>query len=161
VAYTVGDIIEKLILIEETGMNVYSIIAEKYKDTNPSISIISKTLGKEEKKHIDYYESIRCDVEKYKHEEIEFYLYDKAAKLLYEYKQRVQVPELRNVKELLDYAVEFERNNVSLLLDIQGRLVQAPQDIVKFSYEIISRMIEEEKSHEKQLQGLLKKIFMS
>jgi rubrerythrin len=157
VAYTVGDIIEKLILIEEAGMKVYKTIAEKYRSTHPSISIVANTLYKEEKKHIDYYEAIRRDIEKYKNEEIEFYLYDKAAKLLYEYMQRVQVPELRNVRELLDYAITFEKNNIGLLLDIQGRLVQSPQDIVKFSYEIITRMIEEEKSHEKQLQKILQK----
>jgi rubrerythrin len=159
VAYTVDDIIEKLILIEKDSMDVYTVIAEKFKDTNKSISIIAKTLYKEEKRHVDYYETIRSEFKEYKHEEIEFYLYDKASKLLYEYKQRVQVPQLKSVKELLTYAVDFERNNISLLLDIQGRLVQSPMDIVKLSYEIISNMIEEEKSHEEQLQKLLNKLY--
>jgi predicted RNA-binding protein YlqC (UPF0109 family) len=154
-AYSVSDIIEKLILIEKDSMGVYYEISEKFKESIPAVSIIARALGREEEKHIRYYETIKENVAAYQHEEIDFYLYDKAAKLLYEYKERIHTPEISKVQDLIKYALSFEKNNMGLLIDIQGRLMDNIQYIGKMSYEIISKMIEEEREHVRELEKLI------
>lgn len=154
-AYTVEDIIEKLISIEKDSIAVYYEVSEKFKKSMPAVSIVAKTLGREEEKHVQYYETIKQNISVYKNEEIDFYLYDKAAKLLYEYKERIHTPEISKVQDLIEYALKFEKNNMGLLIDIQGRLMDNIQYIGKMSYEIISKMIDEEREHVKQLEKLI------
>lgn len=152
--YTVYDIIEKLILIEQDGMKMYAGLADRIKHSNPMLSIVAKAFAKEEARHVQYYKNLKKEIEK-EEVEIDFYLYDKVAKLLYEFRERIILPELQDVQGLIRYALEFERKNIGLLLDIQGRLIQDLQDASRARYDIISRIIEEEREHEKRLEAYI------
>lgn len=61
------------------------------------------------------------------------------------------------VHGLIKYALEFEKKNIALLLDIQGRLVIDLQDAAKARYEGISKLIEEEREHEREIESYLGK----
>ena len=155
--YTLHDIIEKLILIEQDGMKMYFNMADKTKNSNIMLSVMAKTLANEESKHIEYYENLKNEIKDEENIEIDFFLYDKVARLLYEFRKKVVTPELEDVHELIKYALEFEKENVALLLDIQGRLVLKLQDSLRVRYEVISKMIQEEREHEKSLEAYLDK----
>lgn len=149
--YTVCDIIEKLILIEKDCASMYNNISCRVKPSDPMLSIMAKTLSKQEAKHAVFYEDLKDEISKKEAVEIDFFLYDKVAKLLYEFRSKMNLPELKNVRELIKYAYEFEKKNVALLLDIQGRLLLSLQDASKLTYEVISKTIEEERKHEDEL----------
>ncbi len=154
-AYRISDLIEKLIIIEEDAEELYSSIEKFYEQSNPAISMVAKTLVKEEKRHILYYKALKRDVEKKNNEEIDFFLYDKAAKQLYEFSKHIQVPKLNNVRDLIKFALEFEKNNIGLLLDIQGKLVEKLEDVTNEVYVVLTRIIKEEQKHEKVLEQFI------
>lgn len=153
--YTILDILEKLVNIEENALNIYVQIAETIKNDSLRISIVAKTIAKQEQRHIEYYKNLMHDLDGKLTETIDFYLYDKAAKLLFEFINNIQPPQVNNVKQLLKFALEFERSNIGLLLDVQGRLIGKADDVNNNTYKIISMVIREEKEHEKMFLDLL------
>lgn len=154
--YTICDLIEILILIEKDAKKMYSRIADKSKNYI-MLNAMAKTLAKEEAKHVKFYENLKNDLKDEENIEIDIFLYDKVAKLLYEFRSNVIEKEFQDTQELIKYALEFEKKNVALLIDIQGRLVLNLKDAYKASYEVISKLIKEEKEHEKELEAYLYK----
>lgn len=154
-AYTIFDLIEKLIDIEKDALEIYKKIEKKSKNKSQVISIVARAIEKEEQKHIKYYEKLKSDLNEELNESIDFYLYDRVAKLLFEFRSRIQLPEIDNVQDLIKYSLEFEKNNIGLLLDIQGRLLEKIDDVNNNVYKVISTIIEEEKKHEKMFEQLL------
>ncbi|ALB46828.1 MULTISPECIES: hypothetical protein [Clostridium] len=156
--YTIYDLIERLIDIENNALEVYKKIEENAKEKNSkNIEIITRVIRKEEIKHIKYYERLK---EKFNYElndTIDFYLYDKVVKLLYEFKSQIRIPHVDNVQDLIKYSLEFEKNSISLLLDIRGRLLGNLNDVNNNVYKIISNIIEEERRHEKMFSDLVLK----
>ncbi|OVE64300.1 rubrerythrin family protein [Clostridium diolis] len=156
--YTIYDLIERLIDIENNALEVYKKIEENAKEKNSkNIEIITRVIRKEEIKHIKYYERLK---EKFNYElndTIDFYLYDKVVKLLYEFKIQIRIPHVDNVQDLIKYSLEFEKNSISLLLDIRGRLLGNLNDVNNNVYKIISNIIEEERRHEKMFSDLVLK----
>ena len=82
-------------------------------------------------------------------------MYDKVVKLLFEFKNQSVIPEINNAQELIKYAYEFEKNNIGLLIDIQGRLIQKADDMNKKMHKIIDEIIKEEEKHEKMFEKLI------
>lgn len=154
--YTICDLIEILILIEKDAKKMYSRIADKSKNYI-MLNAMAKTLANEEAKHVKLYENLKNDLKDEENIEIDVFLYDKVAKLLYEFRSNVIEKEFQDTQKLIKYALEFEKKNVALLLDIQGKLVLNLKDVYKVSYEVISKLIKEEKEHEKELQVYLYK----
>lgn len=153
--YTLSDLIEKLIDIERDALDIYRKIQEKSNNESKVISIVARAIAKEEQKHIKYYENIKNDLSGELNETIDFYLYDKVAKLLFEFRSRIQIPRIDNVQDLIKYSLEFEKNNIGLLLDIQGRLLGKMDDINSNIYKVISIIIKEEEKHQKMFEQLL------
>lgn len=154
--YTICDVIEKLILIEQDAKKMYFRIADKSKNYI-MLNAMAKTLANEEAKHINFYEGLKNNLKDEENIEIDVFLYDKVVKLLYEFRSNIIEREFQDVQELIKHAWEFEKKNTALLLDIQGRLVLNLQDASKVSYGVISKLIEEEKEHEKELEVYLRK----
>lgn len=154
--YTICDVIEKLILIEKDSKKMYAGMADKSKKYI-MLNAMAKTLADEESKHINLYESLKIDLKDEENIEIDVFLYDKVAKLLHEFRSNMIEREFQDIQELVKYALEFEKKNIALLLDIQGKLVLNLQDTSKVSYIMISKLIEEEKKHEEELEVYLYK----
>lgn len=155
VNYTLSDLLDKLISIEEKGLEIYNIIQVNSQNKSKSIDIIIQVIKKEELKHIKYYKDLKKELENNSDEEIDFYLYDRVVKLLFEFKNQSAIPQIANVQELIKYAFEFEKNNIALLIDIQGRLIQKEDDMNKKVYTIIDEIIKEETKHEKMFENLI------
>jgi hypothetical protein len=146
--YTITDLIEKLINIEQAAVRLYDTVGEIFKSSSPSISIVARSFCKVEKGHILFYEQLKSSAIIKSDTEIDFFLYDKAAKLLFEFKESMRLPEVNNVQDLLKYAVDFEKKNIGLLLDIQGRLFMKPENSISAVYGIITLILNEEQEHE-------------
>lgn len=154
--YTVSDLIEKLIGIEKNALEIYTKIEEMSKSNeSKAINIFARAIKQEELKHINYYENLKEGLKEELNEEIDFFLYDKVAKILYEFKNQIRIPEIDNVQDLLKYALDFEKNNIGILLDVQGRLLGSLKDINNNVYKVLSKIISEEKEHEKMFTQLI------
>ncbi len=69
-AYTIIDIINNLIDIEKKGFSMFREISNNCK--NLRVSIVSKTISNQEKKHIQYYENLKKDIDALDKEDIDF-----------------------------------------------------------------------------------------
>lgn len=153
--YTIADLIQKLIAIENDTLEIYKKIESKAQNKSKVIGIIARAIEKEEEKYIEYCEKLKSDLQGDLNEIIDFYLYDKVAKLLFEFRSHIQMPQINKVQDLIKYSVELKKNNISLLLDIRGRLVEKIDDINNNIYRVISNIITEEEKYEKMYQELL------
>jgi SepF-like predicted cell division protein (DUF552 family) len=153
--YTLSDLIQKLIDIEKDFFNIYVILEEKSNNKSSAIYAVIKAIKKREKDHIKYYEKLKDDLTNELNETIEFYLYDKISKLLSEFKLYIHLPEIKSVQDLIKYTVEFKRDNIGLLLDIQGRLLEKIDDVNSNVYRILSQIIKDEEKQEKMFEKLL------
>lgn len=153
-SYRISDIIEKLINIEEDSVELYNKLESINKTSLPAVSLVSKVLAKEEERHVLYYKELLKNVKEKNNAEIDFFLYDKAAKQLFEFRSRTAAPQLNNVSDLIKFAIESEKSNIALVLDIQGKLVEKLDDVSKDIYEVLTLIIKEEQQHEAKLKNL-------
>lgn len=155
-SYKIFDLIQNLIDIENISLKLYLKIEENFKNKSQEISILAKAIAKQEQKHIEYYENLSQSLKGNLDDSIDFYLYDKISGLLFEFKKNIKIPEVNTPRYLVEFAIEFERNNVALLLNIQGRLLQNINDINNKIYKVLSIIIKEEEEHENMFGNLLK-----
>lgn len=153
--YTISDLLEKLINIEENTLEIYNEIQVNLESKFKAFDIIILAIKKEELKHIEYYKKLKKELENNSNEEIDFYLYDRVAKLLFEFKNQNNIPRISIVQDLIRYAFELEKKNIALLIDIQGRLIQKEDDMNKKVYKVINDIITEERGHEKMFEELI------
>ncbi|WP_026895947.1 hypothetical protein [Clostridiisalibacter paucivorans] len=153
-AYTIIDIIDKLISIEKKSKQLYITAIKKIED-NSRIKIIFRILLKEEDRHIEYYNNLKKSLEDKAIEPINFYSYDKISHLANKFKNDMYLPNFKDIKDLIIYALDFEKANLALLMDIKGRLVLSKTDTDSIQYKIISQIVEEEKKHVKNLENFI------
>ncbi|MGY0373862.1 hypothetical protein [Clostridium sp. JNZ J1-5] len=152
--YTILDLIDKFIEIEEKGFNIYNTILNmEHKDNR--VKSIAMVLAKEEERHIKYYKALKNQL-KGNEEEIDFIAYDKASFLVNKYKESINVESFKESKEILLSALDLENQNLALLIDIQGRIVKSREDSQGVTYKILSRIIKEEHKHIDNLKPFIK-----
>ena len=153
--YNVVDILDKAIKIANKRKSIFESI-EKEKCDITAMKVISKVLIKEVDRTIKYYEKLKEEVGDAEFEEIDFVIYDKISFLINEFSKRIYVPHVNNVREYLKFSIDLEKDNLSLLVDIQGRFVKSTSDIHTKTYEILSKLIDNIEKHVITLENILK-----
>ncbi|OPJ62304.1 rubrerythrin family protein [Clostridium chromiireducens] len=153
--YMISDLIQKIIDIERDILKIYKEIQCMFENKPKVVGIIARAIEKEEQAHIGYYERLKEELQGDLNEVIDFYLYDKVSKLIYEFRSHLLVPKIDNVQDLIEYIVELKKNIISLLIDVQGRLLEKLDDINNNIYKVMSRIIKEEEKHEKMFEQLV------
>lgn len=153
--YTISDLIQKIIDIEKDVLEIYKEIQCMFENKSKVIGIIARAIEKEEQAHISYYEKLKEELQGDLDEVIDFYLYDKVAKLIYEFRSHLLLPKVGKVQDLIEYTIELKKNIISLLIDVQGRLLEKLDDINNNIYKVMSRIIKEEEKHEKMFEQLV------
>lgn len=146
VAYTVIDIMKKLSYIEEKAYLIYRELVYQ-SDNIPKLKILASVLAKEEKRHIEYYKTLIEKLENKPVHEIDIDIYDKVSFLLDSFKSKITNPQTLKVGDLVEYSLDFERKNLAVLLDIQGRLVRSEADTETITYKTLIDIIKQEKTH--------------
>lgn len=152
--YTVIDIIDKFIEIEKIVAKIYEDISKQSNEVN-NLKIIAQTLAKEEYKHVLFYEELKNKLVGREDLDVDFDIYDKISKLMIEFKNSLINIDGKNVSELLNQALIFEKDNKALLLNIRGRLVRQETDVEKGGYEALSKIIDEEEHHIRDLEKII------
>ncbi|EKQ56682.1 MULTISPECIES: hypothetical protein [unclassified Clostridium] len=154
--YTISDLIQKLIDIEKDILSILKRIEHLPQNKLKVVGIIARAIEKQEQKHIQYYEQIKNNLCGELNETIDFFFYDKVAKLLYEFRSHIQeYPQINNAQDLIKYAVGLKKDNIGLLLDIQGRLLGKADDVNNNVYKVIEQIIKEEEKQEKMFEQLI------
>ena len=144
--YNVADIINKAIKIAIRRKTIYENIGQEKCDI-VSIKIISKVLIKEVDRTIEYYEALLKEINDMEFEEIDFSIYDKMSFLINDFNKKINIAEINNVREYLNFSLGLEKSLYSLLMDIQGRFVKNTSDIHTKTYRILSDIIDNKAKH--------------
>lgn len=157
-AYNAIDLINKAVKLS-IGLKVaYKEIGQQ-KDKNNSIKIMSLVLLKETDKAIEYYETLKKEIEGEEFDDIDFDIYDKMSFLVNEFNKKKYVREVKSVKEFLTYSIELEKDVQSLLIDIQGRFVKNSDDVNKKTYKTLGHIIKNKADQIDTLEKMIAKKF--
>lgn len=154
--YTIIDLIERLIVIEKKGHEMYRLIS-LMDDIDDNIKVVARILASEEKRHKAAYERLRDRLVAGAEGEvppIDFATYDQASNLISSFRYPIS-GHIKDIKELLRFALDFEEQRISLGLSVQGLLIRNPQDSSSVTYKVLNQMIEEKKKHIKNIENFL------
>lgn len=154
--YTIVDLIAKLIAIEQNACKMYKNIAFMENGDRSSFKTVAKVLAKEEERHVEFYHKLMKKAAEFPDIEIDFELYDKASSLIQEFKKRIIMPADLDTGNIIAFALEFEKQNAALLIDIRGRLFKKSEDTESTIYMALTDLIIEEEKHVKNLKCFVK-----
>jgi len=117
---------------------------------------MARVLAREEKRHIQIYGRIKEELKDKENIEIDFQLYDKAYKAFSTFTKRSVDIKMESTKDLLQYALDFERENLSLAITVQGILMRRLGDEKTIAYEVLSELISEENRHVENIEKFIK-----
>lgn len=152
--YTIIDLLDKVIAIEEKGYEMYTLIS-KLEGIDANIKVVARILAAEEKRHAQVYRDIKAKAEQGDTPSIDFGTYDKASNLFNNFKYPV-TSHLKDIDELLHFALDFEEQGISLVMSIRGLLIQESTDSATVTYEVLSQVIEEEEKHIENIENFLR-----
>ena len=155
-AYNIVDLLGKLKTLEENAFHMYSSMASAEGCPDIRLCTAAKVLAKEEERHTRFYRRLIEQAEQQPETEIDFSIYDKASSLVEGFRKMIVKPQVTSVQELIQFAVEFEKDNVALLIDIRGRMVKREEDHIDFNYLTLTELILEEQKHVDMLKGFIK-----
>lgn len=155
-SYTIVDLLKKLEKIEENAFNLYHSLASVEGKENIKFRTVVRILAGEEERHVKLYRKLIEQAERQPETEIDFSIYDKASSLVEEFKGRIVKPQVNSIQEIVKFALNFERENAALLIDIRGRMVKKEDDSVNFNYLTLTELIVEEQKHADALKLFLK-----
>lgn len=145
--YTIKDLIDKLIDIEKEMSKLYLSISNLADKNYTSFKILCSVMSKEEERHIAYFEQIKNNISDEDDVEIDVFTYDKLSQATAEFKNKIDIPNLKNIKQLIEFIVNFEKENEAVLINLRGKLVKKASDMKKDNYKILTILIKEENKH--------------
>lgn len=144
--YTVVDLLDKFISIEQAARELYTKVANEA-DVPEKVKTIAKVFAIEENRHIELYKNLRERVKDDPDIFIDFSIYDRASKLISDFAKFTKSLNAKDTNELIDFFLNFEEENLAMLIIIQGILVQSKEDEETTKYKVLAELIKEEQKH--------------
>lgn len=154
-AYTVFDLLDKFIMIEEYGYEMYMKIVDS-NAVEEKVKTVARVFANEEKRHYNFFNKLKNEVEYKPGIIVDLLIYDKASKLISEFLSYDRSILLKDTRQILEFCLEFEKANLALLLNIQGILVKSQEDQETDSYQVFTQLINEEQKHIREISGFIK-----
>lgn len=143
--YTILDILDRLIIMGKKGYNVYHTISLN-EDMDEKIRVVARILIGRKSSHMQMYKKIRKITKKKELSSIDFDIYDQASQMISNFRYPT-LSEIDDIQHLLQFALNFEKQNLALVMSIQGLLVRGLEGNSSISYHVLTEIIEEEKKH--------------
>lgn len=153
-AYNVLDLIDKAIDIVSNKLNIYKQILME-EDLNTTV-LVRNAYIKECEKSILHYKELKSKLQNRELEEIDFVVYDKISFLINEFNGKHGNKKVTNKKELNEFTLNYEKDSLALLIDIQGRLIRKESDATSIAYEVINKTIKKKKAYIRNLKEYIK-----
>ena len=144
--YTVVDLLDKFISIEEAGYGLYMKIASEASVAD-NIKVLAKVFALEEKRHIEKYKKLKVQVKDDPDIAVDISIYARASKLVFDFTKISRSLIIKDTMELIELCLNFEEENLALLFMIQGILVQSQEDEKTTLYKVLTELIKEEQKH--------------
>lgn len=157
-AYNTIDLIDKAIDMAKKRKEIYIHIANDNSE-NKGMNIVVNTLVKGLDKNIDCYNRLKKYIEQNEEvlEEIDFLIYDKILFLVNQFKKRLMNPKISDIKSLLRFSLNLEKEIYALFIAIQGRLVVKEEDAKTNTYRFLSNVIKEKEEYVRNLEMFAKR----
>lgn len=150
--YNTKDLISKAIAQAKVRKEFIELLSKE--ETELGRKIMLKTVAHWINRDINFYDQILTTLDSNSSDEIDFFIYDKIASLIYQYSETIKSnPKLSTKKEILDFAIEMEEGLEALYVNIQGRLIQEESDRETIAYKTLNTMIEFKIKTIKELKG--------
>ncbi len=143
--YNIVDLLDKLIILEQKGSEMYRLISIM-EGLDKKIKVVARVLANEEKRHEQIYRNYKDKIEKMDLPFIDFDIYDKASNLINNFNYPVS-ENMKDIQELLSFALDFEKQSISLIISIQGLLIRDTNDSSSITYKVLTQIIKEEEKH--------------
>lgn len=140
--------------MRKKGFSIFREISNNSEDLR--ISIVSKTISNQERKYTQYYENLKKDIDVLDKEDIDFSIYDRISSRMQQFKISITMPVVTDIKKLINFARELSKENLALLIYIQGQLIRKETDTNMLAYNIMGKIIEEQEKYSKSLKALYK-----
>lgn len=150
-AHTLSDLMDNFISIAQSGALLYSNLASQA-DISLRVKTIARIFAKEEERQLLLYQRLKERITDSVDMEVDFRLYSKAEKLINDLKTINNTDRIKDLKELLEFSLNFERENLVLVLEIQNLSGTANSTLISILEEIAS----EERKHIANIEGYVK-----
>ncbi len=144
--YTVVDLLDKFISIEQAGYELYMKIANEAA-VPERVKVIARVFALEENRHVEIYKNLKERVKDDSDIVIDFSVYDRASKLISDIASFTRYFSFKDTSELIYFCLNFEEENLALLIIIQGILIQSKDDEKTTKYKVLTELIQEEQKH--------------
>lgn len=144
--YTVVDLLDKFISIEQAAHELYMKAANEAA-VPEKVKTLAKVFAIEENRHIELYKNLKEKVKDDPDIYIDFTIYDRASKMIADFAKFTRNLSVKDTSELIDFFLNFEEENLALLIIIQGILVQSKEDEKTTKYKVLAELIKEEQKH--------------
>lgn len=153
--YTVVDIIDKIIEIDEKSVELYKLL-QRNLTISDHARLVAGVFIREEERHINTYKKIKEEISNIEEAQIDFDIYDTISKIISAFKNELIYKEVYEVREILIDALDFKQKHLALVVRIQGLLVRKSEDVESISYKVLTRIIDEEKRHVEIIEAFLR-----
>jgi len=155
-AYNVADLLKKFIAMKKGAYNLYMGIASNGR-VDEKCKTAARVLAREENRYMKLYEDMKNNIiNSAKNHDISIDIYDKSAKLFMEFSKRHSSININSVRELLQYAMDYEKDSLAIILSVQGLLVGEYNYVETEGYKILSEIIKEQEKHIKNIETFIK-----
>lgn len=151
--YTIIDLLEKIIIIEQKGYEMYKAIT-LMEDIDEKIKVVARILASEEERHMQLYKKLKNEIKAETIPSIDFDIYDKASNLINSFRYP-HSEHMVDIQQLLRFALDFEEQSISLLISIRGLLVRGSDSAGTLSYNVLAGIIKEEQKHIENIERFL------
>ncbi|HYE10992.1 MAG TPA: hypothetical protein VEF53_12500, partial [Patescibacteria group bacterium] len=118
-AYTIIDLIDKFILIEQSGYEMFMKMAAD-EGAEERVKTLARVFAKEEERHVETYVNLRKEIAAVADIEIDLRIYDRVTKFIYEFINNNKAVSNLDIKGMLEFCLEFEKENLALVISVQG-----------------------------------------
>ncbi|NEU03437.1 hypothetical protein [Clostridium senegalense] len=157
--YNSIDLVDKAIDTSNKILNFY----ENIKNNNniSSFNVFVNILKKHEKEKINYYKGLKESMDYESTKEINFFLYDKISSLITQFNNKISSHSCGiNTKELIECAIEINKDVRALFIDVRGRITKDEDDWETSEYKVLSIIINIQEEYIKKLEQLYNKSYI-
>lgn len=152
--YTIIDLLNRAVTLKNNAYDIYKNISVT-DNIDDNVKFAARILANQESKNVQACIELKEDLSKEELPGIDFDVYDKASNLIsgFVYPDSSNIS---NINQLLNLALDFQKQSISLMISIQGFLIKEEKDRLSLTYKVLSEIIKEEQKRIDNIENFLR-----